>query len=195
MVRNLHLTDEIVRMIRQKYEDDITQSYITLGKEYNVKPSTISRIIRRETWKHVLLDSEVAAIEVEKERLRLEKEEAERNIIIDVVDNTYILERKKNWARCRCKTHNDEFAIQYYKLLEHKTECPTCKKEAKEAAKTINQYVGKIVHGNKVLRKIPEKKNKVSCLCLKHNVEFGINLYKLRQGETTCWKCKYERED
>lgn len=49
---NAKLTEEQVRIIRQRYAtENILQK--ELAAEYEVWPTTISRIIRRETWSHV----------------------------------------------------------------------------------------------------------------------------------------------
>lgn len=49
---NRKLTDADVKMIRQKYATGgITQQ--ELGNEFGVSNTTISQIVRRQTWKHV----------------------------------------------------------------------------------------------------------------------------------------------
>jgi HNH endonuclease len=46
------LTDDIVRLIRQRYaEGNVSQAQ--LAAEFGVIQITVSRIVRRETWKHV----------------------------------------------------------------------------------------------------------------------------------------------
>ena len=47
-----HLTDEEVRKLRKRYqEDDIRQ--IALAADYGIAQSSVSRIIKHQTWKHL----------------------------------------------------------------------------------------------------------------------------------------------
>jgi len=46
-----YLTEEAVRTIRADYATGVTQA--TLAWRYRVEPTTIRRVLKRETWKHV----------------------------------------------------------------------------------------------------------------------------------------------
>jgi hypothetical protein len=48
------LTEEQVRTIRKRYEEEDTITLAQLGRDYNVAPQHINCIIKGKTWKHLI---------------------------------------------------------------------------------------------------------------------------------------------
>ena len=57
-IKSAKLTEKQVMNIR-KTNPQTSLERQAIGKSYGVSPQTISRIINRETWKHVVLSTEL----------------------------------------------------------------------------------------------------------------------------------------